>query len=88
MADQTKHSDEQKAEGPSRSSAFHDALAAFGKLSPEEQAAFLLETMMSTALGGVKKAVDIFAEAMDEAVNTARQACRDDEEAPTSEEEE
>jgi hypothetical protein len=63
----------------SRSETFTAAQAAFNALSTDEKLSFLMENMVSAAVGGVQKATDIFADAMEEAIRTARRACANDE---------
>ncbi|MEQ9103752.1 MAG: hypothetical protein RIE53_03560 [Rhodothermales bacterium] len=73
--------DDNKAK-ESRSESFTAAQAAFNALTTDEKLSFLMENMLSAAVGGVQKASDIFADAMEEAIRTARKACADDGPAP------
>lgn len=67
----------------SRSAAFTAAQEAFNALTADEKLSFLMENTLSAAVGGVQKASDIIADAMEEAIRTARKACSDDAPAPS-----
>lgn len=67
----------------SRSASFTAAQEAFNALTADEKLSFLMENMLSAAVGGVQKASDIFADAMEEAIRTARKACSDEGPAPS-----
>lgn len=66
----------------SRSASFTAAQEAFNALTADEKLSFLMENMLSAAVGGVQKASDIFADAMEEAIRSARKACSDEDPAP------
>lgn len=72
MADENKGRD-------TRSASFQATQDAFNALTADEKLAFLMENMLNAAVGGVQKATDVFTEAMEEAIRTARRACAEDE---------